>query len=133
MLKLHICNTPFSQMSQKMKANFYLDYPKHSYYEISINPDKDSPASIITTLFHRLYPLHLHSYSTSSPAFIHVREGTTLDPDKTFAENGICKRNAFCSYSRSKRPCNLLPRMNSPKQNRQLHRQQFLIFLYPYL
>lgn len=88
-----ICNTPFSQMSQKMKANFYLDYPKHSYYEISINPDKDSPASIITTLFHRLYPLHLHSYSTSSPAFIHVREGTTLDPNKTFAENGICKRN----------------------------------------
>ena len=93
MLKLHICNTHFLQMTQKMKANFYLDYPKHSYYEISINPDKDSPASIITTLFHRLYPLHLHSYSTSSPAFIHVREGTTLDPDKTFAENGICKRN----------------------------------------
>lgn len=80
-------------MTQKMKANFYLDYPKHSYYEISINPDKDSPASIITTMFHRLYPLHLHSYSTSNPVFIHVREGTTLDPDKTFAENGICKRN----------------------------------------
>jgi hypothetical protein len=80
-------------MSQKMKANFYLDYPKHSYYEVSINPNKESPNSIIATVFQKLYPPHLHSYSTSNPAFIHVREGTTLDPDKTFAENGICKRN----------------------------------------
>ena len=76
-------------MSQKMKANFYLDYPKHSYYETMIHPNKDSPASIIATVFHRLYPPHLHSYSTPIPTFIHVREGTTLDPDKTFAENGI--------------------------------------------
>ena len=76
-------------MSQKMKVNFYLDYPKRSYYETTIHPEKDSPTSIIASIFHRLYPPHLHSYSTLEPVFIHVREGTTLDPDKTFAQNGI--------------------------------------------
>jgi hypothetical protein len=72
-----------------MRMNFYLDYPKHSYYEIMVNPNKDSPNGIIASIFHRLYPLNLHSYSTPIPHFIYVREGTTLDPDKTFAENGI--------------------------------------------
>jgi len=80
--------SPFP-MSQKMKVNFYLDYPKHSYYEVVVNPTKDSPTGIIASVFHRLYPPHLHSYSTLEPMFIHVREGTMLDPDKTFAENGI--------------------------------------------
>lgn len=76
-------------MSQKMKMNFYLDYPKHSYYEIMVNPNKESPNGLIASIFHRLYPPHLHTYSTLEPAFIHVREGATLDPDKTFAQNGI--------------------------------------------
>ena len=72
-----------------MKVNFYLDYPKHSYYEIHVNPHKDSPTSIIASIFQKLYPPHMHTYSTSTPEFIHVREGTVLDPSKTFAENGI--------------------------------------------
>ena len=72
-----------------MKVHFYLDYPKHSYYDTIIHPNKDSPHSIIASVFHRLYPPHLHSYSTPAPTFIHVREGTALDPNKTFAENGI--------------------------------------------
>ena len=75
--------------TQPMKVNFFLDYPTHSYYETMIYPNKDSPASVIASVFHRLYPLHLHSYSTSTPTFIHMREEVTLDPDKTFAENGI--------------------------------------------
>jgi len=73
----------------KLKVNFYLDYPKHSYYETIVNPNKDTPNSIIVSIFHRLYPPHLHYYSTPTPDFIYVREGTTLDPTKTFAENGI--------------------------------------------
>lgn len=77
------------KMHPKMKLNFYLDYPKHSYYETIVDPTKDTPNSIIVSIFHRLYPPHLHSYSTPTPVFIYVREGTTLDPDKTFAENGI--------------------------------------------
>lgn len=76
-------------MTGKMNINFYLDYPKHSYYDILIRPDKDTPNGIITSIFQRLYPPHLHSYSTTTPEFIYVREGTVLDPDKTFAENGI--------------------------------------------
>ena len=62
-----------------MKVNFYLDYPKHSYYEIHVNPHKDSPTSIIASIFQKLYPPHMHTYSTSTPEFIHVREGTVLD------------------------------------------------------
>lgn len=77
------------KMHPKMKLNFYLDYPKHSYYETIVDPTKDTPNSIIVSIFHRLYPPHLHSYSTPTPVFIYVREGTMLDPDKTFAENGI--------------------------------------------
>ena len=77
------------KMHPKMKLNFYLDYPKHSYYETIVDPTKDTPNGTIVSIFHRLYPPHLHSYSTLKPVFIYVREGTTLDPDKTFAENGI--------------------------------------------
>jgi hypothetical protein len=76
-------------MTQKIKVNFYLDYPKHSYYEIVINPNKESPSSIIANTFQKLYPPQFHSYSTADPEFIHVREGTILHPDKTFSENGI--------------------------------------------
>lgn len=72
-----------------MKINFYLDYPKHSYYEIGLNPYKETPNSIIATTFQKLYPVSAYTYSTPNPAFIHVREGTTLDPSKTFVENGI--------------------------------------------
>jgi hypothetical protein len=85
-------------MSQKMKVNFYLDYPKHSYYEIHVNPHKDSPTSIIASIFQKLYPPHMHTYSTSTPEFIHVREGTVLDPSKTFAENGIHQSDPQCSH-----------------------------------
>ena len=72
-----------------MKVNFYLDHPQHSYYEVLINPHKDSPTSIITSIIQKLYPLHLHSYSTLDPAFIHVQAGAGLDPHKTFSKNGI--------------------------------------------
>lgn len=76
-------------MAQKMKVNFYLDHPKHSYYEILLNPDKDTPHNIIASIIQKLYPLHLHSYSTLDPAFIHVQTGTVLDPHKPFSKNGI--------------------------------------------
>ena len=79
-------------MTQKIKVNFYLDHPKHSYYEILLNPHKDSPNSIIVSIIQKLYPLHLHSYSTLAPAFVHVQTGAVLDPHKTFAENGINDR-----------------------------------------
>ncbi len=72
-----------------MKVNFYLDYPKHSYYEVVLNPQKETPSSIIATIFQKLYPPGAYTYSTPTPAFIHVREGTALDPSKTFVENGI--------------------------------------------
>ena len=73
----------------KRIINFYLDCPKHSYYEVLINLHKDSPHSIIASIFQKLYPPHLHSYSTIEPAFIHVQTGSVLDPHKTFAENGM--------------------------------------------
>jgi hypothetical protein len=76
-------------MTQKMKVNFYLDHPNRSYYEILLNPHKDTPHNIITSVFQKLYPLHLHSYSTLDPAFIHVQTGTIINSHKTFAENGI--------------------------------------------
>jgi hypothetical protein len=76
-------NTP------KTSVNLYLDYPKHIYYETVIRPDKDTPNSIIVPMFQRLYPLHLYSHSTPNPEFVHMRDGATLDPDKTFAQNGI--------------------------------------------
>jgi hypothetical protein len=72
-----------------MKVNFYLDHPQHSYYEVLINPHKDSPNSIIASIIQKLYPPHLHSYSTLDPAFIHVQAGAVLDPHKTFSKNGI--------------------------------------------
>lgn len=79
--------------SQKMKVNFYLDHPKHSYYEVLIHQCKDCPISIMASVFQKLYPLHLHSYSTLDPAFVHVQTGAILDPHKTFAENGITTTN----------------------------------------
>jgi hypothetical protein len=75
--------------SQKIKVNFYLDHPTHSYYEVSINLHKDTPHNIIASIFQRLYPPHLHSYSTMEPAFLHVQTGAILNPHKTYAENGI--------------------------------------------
>lgn len=77
------------QPVQKIKVNFYLDHPQHSYYEILLNPDKDSPNSIIASIIQKLYPPHLHSYSTLDPAFIHVQTGAVLDPHKPFSKNGI--------------------------------------------
>lgn len=82
-------NTFVHETCEKMKVNFYLDHPTHSYYETRIVPNKDTPNGIIVSIFQRLYPPHLHSYSTPNPVFIYVREGTTLDPNKTFAENGV--------------------------------------------
>ncbi len=76
-------------MTQKMKVNFYLDYPQHSYFEVVIHPHKDSVGSIIASIFQKLYPPHLHSYSTETPAFVHVQTGTILHSHKTYAENGI--------------------------------------------
>lgn len=79
--------------SKKIKVNFYLDYPQHSYYEVFINPHKDTPHSIISSVIQKLYPPHLHSYSTLAPAFVHVQTGAILDPHKPFAENGITNNN----------------------------------------
>ena len=80
--------------SQKMKVNFYLDHPKHSYYEVLLNPHKDTPNSLMASVFQKLYPLHLHSYSTLAPAFIHVQTGAIINSYKTFAENGITPATA---------------------------------------
>lgn len=80
-------------MTQKTKVNFYLDYPTHSYYEVLLNPHKDSVGSIIASIFQKLYPPHLHSYSTETPAFVHVQTGTVLHSHKTYAENGITNNN----------------------------------------
>jgi hypothetical protein len=80
-------------MTQKMKVNFYLDHPKHSYYEVLITQHKDTPNSLMASVFQKLYPPHLHSYSTLDPAFFHVQTGSVLDPHKTFAENGITNNN----------------------------------------
>lgn len=82
---------------QKIKVNFYLDYPQHSYYEVVINPHKDTPHHIISSIIQKLYPPHLHSYSTLDPAFVHVQAGTVLDPHKTFAENGMTNCNSNCN------------------------------------
>ena len=79
--------------SQKIKVNFYLDHPQHSYYEILLNPHKDSPHNIIATVIQKLYPPHLHSYSTLAPAFVHVQTGAIINSYKTFAENGITNNN----------------------------------------
>lgn len=76
-------------IQKKMKVNLYLDHPQHSYYEVLINPHKDCPSSIMTSIIQKLYPPHLHSYSTLDPAFVHVQTGAILDPRKTFAENGM--------------------------------------------
>ena len=80
-------------MIQKIKVNFYLDHPQHSYYEILLNPHKDSPNSIIASVIQKLYPPHLHSYSTLNPAFVYVQTGAVLDPHKPFVENGIANNN----------------------------------------
>jgi hypothetical protein len=76
-----------------MKVNFYLDHPQHSYYEILLNPHKDTPHSLMASIIQKLYPLHLHSYSTLEPAFVHVQTGTIINSHKTFAENGITNNN----------------------------------------
>jgi hypothetical protein len=80
-------------MTQKIKVNFYLDYPKHSYYEVLLNPHKDTPNYIFCSVIQKLYPPHLHSYSTLNPAFVHVQTVAVLDPHKPFAENGITNNN----------------------------------------
>ena len=84
--KLYIFNMNWYS---KTRINFYLDYPKHSYYQIRLNPNKESPRSIIIAIIQKLYPPHLHSYSTMDPSFIHVQAGTLLNPYKTFSENGV--------------------------------------------
>lgn len=66
-----------------------MDYPQHSYFEVVIHPHKDSVGSIIASIFQKLYPPHLHSYSTETPAFVHMQTGTILHSHKTYAENGI--------------------------------------------
>ena len=93
-----------------MKINFYLDHPTHSYYEVSINPHKETtPHAISASIFHKLYPPHLHSYSTMEPAFIHVQTGAVLNPHKTFAENGINHNNAVNQDVRIRLKINVLP------------------------
>ena len=76
-----------------MKVNVYLDHPQHSYYEVSIHQYKDTPYSLMASIFQKLYPPHLHSYSTLDPAFVHVQAGTIINSHKTFAENGITTTN----------------------------------------
>jgi len=92
-----------------MKINFYLDYPTHSYYEVSINPHKDTPHNIIASIFQKLYPPHLHSYSTIEPAFVHVRTGTIINSYKTFAENGITHNEDVVPDIRIRLKINVLP------------------------
>ena len=85
----HLIRQADQAMTKKIKVNFYLDFPQHSYYEVLINPHKDTPNTIIVSIIQKLYPPHLHSYSTLNPAFVHVQTGAVLNPHKTFVENGI--------------------------------------------
>lgn len=96
-------------MTQKIKVNFYLDYPQHSYYEIRLNPHKDSPNSIVISIIQKLYPLHLHSYSTLEPAFVHVQTGAIINPHKTFVENGITNNEDMIPDIRIRLKINVLP------------------------
>ena len=96
-------------MTQKIKVNFYLDYPQHSYYEVLINPHKDTPHNIIATIIQKLYPPHLHSYSTLNPAFVHVQTGAVLNPHKPIVENGIDDDADMITDVRIRLKINVLP------------------------
>lgn len=93
----------------KTRINFYLDYPKHSYYQVRLNPNKETPRNIITAIIEKLYPPHLHSYSTMEPSFIHVQAGTLLNPDKTFSENGVTAEFNSIPDVRIRLEINVLP------------------------
>lgn len=90
------------------KVTFYLDYPTHSCYDVTIRNIHEPLSNIIPSIFHKLYPLHLHTYSTATPSFIRVTgygggscayhdenayynafDNDVLDPSKSYIENNI--------------------------------------------
>jgi hypothetical protein len=83
----------------RKKVTFYLDYPTHSCYDVVIQNIHEPLSTVIPTIFHKLYPTHLHTYSTMSPSFIrydndetayyHVFDNNLLDPNKSYVENNI--------------------------------------------
>jgi hypothetical protein len=92
----------------RKKVTFYLDYPTHSCYDVTIRNIHEPLSNIIPTIFHKLYPTHLHTYSTLSPSFIRITDDNSyinygndenayynafdnnlLDPNKSYVENKI--------------------------------------------
>jgi hypothetical protein len=90
------------------KVTFYLDYPKHYCYDVTIRNIHDPLSTIITSIFHKLYPVNLPTYSTTTPSFIRTTGGgayyydendenayynafdnNALDPSKSYVENNI--------------------------------------------
>jgi len=95
------------------KVTFYLDYPTHSCYDVTIRNIHEPLSNIIPSIFHKLFPLHLHTYSTATPSFIRITgsggryvgvgrypdpdentyynafDNDTLDPSKSYVENSI--------------------------------------------
>jgi len=78
------------------KVTFYLDYPNHFCYDVTIQNIHEPLSNIIPSIFHKLYPLHLHTYSTATPSFIRIigdddknTHYDALDPGKSYVENNI--------------------------------------------
>ena len=73
-----------------MKANIYLNFPTHIYYEICIK-DIDESISKICEYFIRLYPLerYEHIYKKDNPNFIDMTTNEEIDIIKqpTYRDN----------------------------------------------
>jgi hypothetical protein len=93
----------------RKKVTFYLDHPTHSCYDVTIRNIHEPLSNVVPTIFHKLYPTHLHTYSTMSPSFIRITgessynrydskdadayynafDNNLLDPNKSYVENNI--------------------------------------------
>lgn len=87
----------------RKKVTFYLDHPTHSCYDVTIRNIHEPLSTVIPTIFHKLYPTHLYTYSTMSPSFIRITgessynaneyynavDNNLLDPNKSYVENNI--------------------------------------------
>ena len=75
-----------------MKANIYLDFPSHIYYEICIK-DIDESILKICEYFIRLYPLerYEHKYKKDNPIFIDMttNEEINIIQQPTYRDNGF--------------------------------------------
>lgn len=75
-----------------MKANIYLDFPHHVYYEICIK-DIDENISKLCEHFIRLYPVerYEHVYKKECPKFTNMTTNEEIDiiERSTYRENGF--------------------------------------------